>query len=115
MHKGKFNSTLNPTNSPKQYQRIHFPWARVIVVEHNHVGDIEQYYYDNKECLAIRTGTYSMYDEYALQNGYYGSHVCNPTVIMFPDKDKLVGFKNMHDGITYLRAVRAEYMARLEN
>ena len=56
--------------------------------------------------MAIRTGTYGVYDDYAQQNGYFGSHVCNPTVIMFPDRDKLVGFKDMKDAIIYLRAVR---------
>jgi len=39
-------------------------------------------------------------------NGFFGAHVCNPTVVMFPDTDKIVGFKDMYDAIVYLRAVR---------
>jgi len=106
MHKGRFNSSFNLTHACKQYQRMYFPEARMITIEHQHTAAVEQYRYNDNECVAIRTGTYGVYDDYAQQNGYYGSHVCNPTVIMFPDRDKLIAFKDMGDAITHLRAVR---------
>ena len=85
---------------------MHYPDARIIVIEHNHIADMEQYRYNERECVAIRTGTYGVYDDYAQQNGFFGSHVATPTIVLFPDKDKVVGFKDMYDAITYLRAVR---------
>jgi len=106
MHKSQFNSQFNLTHTCKQNQRIHFPEARIVVAEDKHVADMEQYRYNDQECVAIRTGTYAVYDDYAQQNGFYGEHVCNPTVILYPNEDKLVGFKDMHDAIIYLRAVR---------
>ena len=106
LHKTQFNSAFNLTHTCKQYQRLHFPEARIIVVEDKHVADIEQYRYNEEECVAIRTGTYATYDDYAQQSGFFGSHVCNPTVILYPNQDKIVGFKDMHDAIIYLRAVR---------
>jgi hypothetical protein len=106
IHKGRYNSSFNQTHSNKQYQRLHCPWARIITVEHHHVADIEQYRYDEKECVAIRPGTYAVYDDFARANGFFGSHVCNPTVILFPDRDKIIGFKDMHDAIPYLRTLR---------
>jgi len=106
LHKGRFGSSFNLTHSCKQYQRLHFPDARIIVVEHQHVADMESYRYNEHECVAIRTGTYAVHDDYAEQNGYFGSHVANPTVILYPDTDKIVPFKDMNDAITYLRAVR---------
>ena len=106
-HVGKYNSSFNLTHSNKQEQRMNYPWARFTVFEHQHVASVEQYRYDNKECAAIRTGTYAVLDDYAQQWGFYGAHVCNPTVVLFPDRDKLVAFKDMGDAITYLRAVRA--------
>jgi hypothetical protein len=112
-HIGRYNSSFNLTHSNKQEQRMNYPWARFIVLEHIHIADMEQYRYDGKECVAIRTGTYAVYDDYAQQWGFYGAHVANPTVIMFPDQDKLVGFKDMYDAITYLRAVRKEYEEKL--
>ncbi len=106
IHKGKFNSSFNLTHTCKQYQRLHCPQARIVTIEHHHVAAMEQYRYGDRECVAIRPGTYAVYDDYARQNGFFGAHVCNPTVVMYPDQDKIVGFKDMYDAIVYLRAVR---------
>jgi len=112
MHKSRFRSAFNLTHTCKRNQQMYFPNARVVVIEDQHVGTIEQYRYNESECLAIRTGTYDVYDDYALSNGFFGAHVCNPTVVLFPDRDHLVGFKDMYDAITYLRAVRKNYEQR---
>lgn len=106
MHKSRFQSSFNLTHTCKQNQRMYFPDARIVVAEDKHVGDTEQYRYNDQECLAIRTGTYAVYDDYAQQNGFFGSHVCNPTVVLYPNEDRLVGFKDMREAIIYLRAVR---------
>jgi len=106
IHKSRFNSSFNLTHNCKQNQRVYYPDARIVVVEHNHTAAIEQYRYNENECVAIRTGTYDVYDDYAMQNGFFGSYVCNPTVVLFPDKDKIVGFKDMQDAAIYLKAVR---------
>jgi len=108
MHQSRYNSIYNLTHTCKQNQRLHFPDARVVVAEHRHVAAIEQYRYNDKECIAIRPGTYAVYDDYALQNGYFGAHVCNPTVVFYPNEDKLVGFKDMRDAAIYLKAVRGD-------
>ena len=107
MHKGRFNSSFNLTHSNKQHQRMDFPDARIMVIEHNHVADIEQYRYNNADCVAIRTGTYSVYSDFAQQNSYFGAHVCNPAVVLWPDRDHICGFKDMHDAIIYLRSLRS--------
>jgi len=105
LHKSRYNSSFNLTHNCKQNQRLHFPEARVVVAEHQHVAAIEQYNYNEKECVAIRPGTYAVYDDYAQQNGYFGSHVSNPAVVMFPNEDKIVGFKDMRDAVTFLRGL----------
>jgi hypothetical protein len=107
MHKSQFNSQFNLTHTCKQNQRTHCPEARIIVAEDRHVADVEQYRYNDQECVAIRTGTYAVYDDYAQQNGFFGAHVSNPTVILYPKEDRIVGFKDMYDAIVYLRAVRS--------
>ncbi len=107
LHKGQFNSNFNLTHTCKQYQRMNWPQARIIVVEHHHVGAVEQYRYDERECVAIRTGTYAVYDDFALANGFFGSHVCNPTVVLYPNEDRIVPFKSQADALVYLKAVRS--------
>jgi hypothetical protein len=106
MHKGRFNSSFNLTHTCKQYQRLYFPEARIVVIEHQHVSAVEQYQYNGKECLAMRPGTYAVYDDFAQQNGFFGAHVANPTAVLFPDRDKIVGMKDMRDAAIYLNEVR---------
>ena len=108
LHKSRYNSSFNLTHNCKQNQRMCFPQARVVVAEHQHIAAIEQYRYDEKECIAIRPGTYAVYDDYAQQNGYFGAHVCNPAVVMFPNEDKLVGFKDMRDAVTYVKGLESK-------
>lgn len=108
LHKGRYNSSFNLTHVCKQYQRMYCPDARIVIVEHHHVAAIEQYRYNENECIAIRPGTYAVYDDWAQQNGYFGAHVANPTVVMYPKEDKIVGFKDMRDAAVYLRAVRGK-------
>jgi len=111
-HKGRYGSSFNPTHGPKQSQRVYHPRARIVAREHEHVGDVEQYRYDGQECVALRTGTYTLYDDWAAQNGMYGAHVCNPTVVLYPDRDHVVAFKFMEDALVYLRSVRRDYEQR---
>jgi hypothetical protein len=106
LHKGRFSSSFNLTHTCKQYQRLYFPQARIVIVEHQHTAAIEQYRYDGQECLAMRPGTYATYDDFAQANGFFGSHVCNPCVVLYPNEDKMIGFKDYKDGLTYLKAVR---------
>jgi len=108
LHKSRFNSSFNITHSCKQNQRMYFPEARMVISEHTHIGGVEQYRYNENECLAIHPGTYAVYDDYAQQNGYFGSHVCNPMVILFPEQDKMISFKDMHEGIEYLKFLRGD-------
>ncbi len=104
LHKGRFNSGINLTNTCKQHQRIDFPKARVVVVEHHHQPVIETYYYNNIQCVAARPGTYAVYDDHALSEGFFGSRVANPTIVLYPHEDKIVPFLNQYDAITYLKA-----------
>uniref|UniRef100_A0A6M3KY60 Uncharacterized protein n=1 Tax=viral metagenome TaxID=1070528 RepID=A0A6M3KY60_9ZZZZ len=105
MHQSRFNSSFNLTHTCLQNQRMYFPEARIVVVEHHHQAAIEQYRYAEKECVAIRPGTYAVYDDFAQQYGFFGSHVANPLVVLFPDRDKIVGFKDMRDGVTYMNGL----------
>jgi hypothetical protein len=105
-HIGRFNSSFNETHSNKQEQRLNYPWARFTVFEHKHMAAMEQYRYDGRECIAIRTGTYAIYDDYAQQWGFYGAHVANPAIVFYPNEDRMIGFKDFREAIVYLRAAR---------
>jgi len=104
MHQSRFNSSFNLTHTCLQNQRMYFPQARIVVIEHHHQSAIEQYRYAGRECIAIRPGTYAVYDDYAQQYGFFGSHVSNPTVVLYPHEDRMVGFKDMREASIYLQA-----------
>jgi hypothetical protein len=106
MHQARFNSSFNLTHTCKQNQRMYCPEARIITVAHTHVPAIEQYSYNGRDCVAIRPGTYSVNDDRAQQFGYFGGEISNPTVIMFPNEDKIIGFKDMRDAAIMLRTLR---------
>lgn len=101
-HSGPFESTFNPTHGPRQSQRMQHPDARIVVREHKHQGEITQYRYNNQECIAIRTGTYAVRDDFAERIGYYGASVCNPAVVLYPNEDKMLPFKDYRDAIKHL-------------
>ncbi len=105
-HKGRFNSAFNLTHICQQYQRLYFPSARIVVAEHGHIAEIKQTRYNGNECGYIRTGTYATKDDFAEQNGFWGAYVANPMVVLYPNEDKIVLFKDFREGIIYLRAVR---------
>jgi len=82
------------------------PDARVLIGEHKHTGDLEQYQYNGKESIAAQCGTYSVWDDHAQQWGFYGATICNPTILLWPFEDRILGFKNMYDAIEVLRSFR---------
>lgn len=108
MHQSQFNSSFNLTHTCRQQQRLYYPQSRVIVIGHRHVPEVTHYSYAGNECIAMRPGTYAVYDDYALQNGFFGAHISNPTVVFYPNEDKLVGFKDMRDADIYLKAVAGQ-------
>lgn len=105
-HVSRFESSFNATHACKQEQRLNCPESRIVVMEHKHKSACETYRYNDKDCVAIRPGTYSIYDDWALQMGYSGGKPSNPTVILWPQQDKIVAFENLYDAIAHLRMVR---------
>jgi hypothetical protein len=104
-HKGPYESSFNPTHGPRQSQRVYHPEARIVVREHRHIGECTEYLYDGKKCASIRCGTYAVYDDFAQKEGFWGSNICNPTVILWPDQDKIVAFRDMRDGFQFLNSI----------
>ncbi len=101
-HKGPYESSFNPTHGPRQSQRVYHPEARIVVREHRHIGECAEYTYDGRQCTSIRCGTYAIHDDFAQKEGFWGANVCNPTVVLWPDQDKIVAFRDMRDAFRFL-------------
>lgn len=102
MHKGKYASGFNPTHSNKQYQRLYYPDARIIIKEHTHKADMETYEYHNRQCVALIPGSYAVDDDFAQSEGYAPCVPHNPAVVLWPKCDKLLSFFDMRDAYDYV-------------
>ena len=102
MHKGRFNSTDNITNSAKQYQRKFFPDARIVITEHTHRASCENYDYCQKHCVAMVPGSYATRDDRAESEGYAPVEPHSPTVVLFPHEDRLIGFLDFRDALDFI-------------
>lgn len=105
-HKYRFNSSLNLCHTAKQCWRFGEFDADIVVVEHQHQAAVEPFNGHGVERIAVRTGTYKIYDDYARKHGFYSLKVNNPTVILFPDKRKIIPFLHMDEALICLNALR---------
>lgn len=105
VHKSRFSSTLNPTHGVKQLWRTGEYDFDIGVCEHQHLVACEVFYGHGEEKLALRTGSYKIYDDYAMRNGFFGVRPENPTVVLYPSKKKMVGFLHMEEAIEFLGKV----------
>jgi len=103
MHKSRFNSSANLTNAGKKNQQMYYPNARIIITEHTHISDFEQYDYNKRSCVAMIPGSYNVRDDYAEMNGYGAPIPRNPCVILYPHEDKILPFASMYDGAKYVK------------
>ena len=105
-HRYKYNSDFNLTHTAKQLWRLGQYDADITIVEHRHSAAIESFLGHGLERYAVRTGTAKVYDDYARKFGYYGQRFANPTIILYPNERRMIGFLHMEDAIITLKALR---------
>lgn len=105
-HKYKFNSALNMTNSQKRQVDME-GGADVVAHAHFHVPHLEHVRKAGRDFVALRSGSYKIWDEYGQQLAGYKGEIGIPIVVFYPDKHEIVPFKDFNRGIEYLLAVRS--------
>jgi hypothetical protein len=98
-HKYRFNSSYNPTHSPKQLVRFDYKNADIAVVAHNHVTAIEHSAEPDKDRIYIRPGSMKGPDRYARSLGFRDTGRQMPTVILWPDKRKMLAFMDLEQAL----------------
>lgn len=88
-HKGRFNSAFNLTHTLKRAWEFGPEDWDIGIGEHHHLPTIEPFYRHGEKKVAIRTGTYKVYDQWARSQGFFGSRVGVPLVILWPDRKKI--------------------------
>ncbi len=101
-HQYRFNSSMNLTHSVKR-MREQLGEFDIGVIAHNHQAAIEEVAIANKTITFIRPGSFKGSDRYARMLGFADSGAQVPSVIIFPDKRRIIPFINLDDAIMVLK------------
>lgn len=108
-HDFPFNSNMNTTNSQRRLSEITYG-ADVVALGHRHFSDLQHVWRYGVEQVWLRSATYKTRDAWAegqdLQFGYAPVPPDMTAVIVWPDKKKVLPFRNFHDAVVHLRAIR---------
>ncbi len=96
-HKYRYNSMDNLTHTVKKMLKEGRDDFDVGIVAHHHQAEITKFVYKNKERIAIRTGSYLLYDTYAEREGFENSTNNMPSIIINPFTKKIDYFWDIKD------------------
>jgi predicted phosphodiesterase len=100
------NSALNTTNS--QRRLFDETQGDVIALGHLHFNESHAKSKAGKDTVWIRTGTYKVTDDYTQWVIGGKGDTRQPMVILFPDEKKIIDFRDMYDGIKFLKVLRGD-------
>lgn len=113
-HSFNFNSVLNDTNSHRQLW-VQSGCPDMVCTAHFHNPTMHHRTFDGRDTVWMRNGSYKQNDHHAKAKNYVHTRPeppDQPGVILFPDKHKMVPFRNYRDGLALLAALRAQYQGR---
>lgn len=110
-HQYRFGSTLNVGNTVKRLYDMGGDPFDVGVVCHHHEAHVESFERHGRTRWALRPGSYQIQTGYGRRYGFNPSEPTCPVAIFWPDEQRVVCFRDLREGITHLRAARAEYDA----
>jgi|GEM_PF-1880524 len=99
-------SALNTTNS--QRRLFDETFGDVIALGHLHWNESHARSKAGKDTVWIRSGSYKITDDWTQWAVAGRGDTRQPMVILFPDQKKILDFRDMYDGIRYLKLVREE-------
>lgn len=107
-HDFPFKSSLNTTNSQRRLFEFALG-ADVVVFGHLHYPDMGFPWRHGQDVAMLRCSTYKERDPWAqakgLQLGYAIPPPDMPMVIFWPDRHKILPFRNYEDGLVHLKAL----------
>ena len=103
-HKGRFNSSLNLTNSVKRMRQKEED-CDIGVIAHHHEPAVEELEEAGKPFLAIRTGTFQIKNDWGRMLGYGDGILALPVIILYPGKKRFLGYLQIRDAVEFLDLV----------
>ena len=98
-HRYRYNSSFNLTHVAKRFLDREYD-ADICVIAHTHLADIEEFPLRGRYRIAVRTGTYKLYDTYLASKGLNRlEEVLTPCIILRGDKFEMMPFIDIRKGI----------------
>jgi predicted MPP superfamily phosphohydrolase len=105
-HKYRFSSSFNLTHTVKRL-REQLGDFDIGCVAHNHQAAIEEVMQqDGKQRIFIRPGSFKGADRYSRFLGYKDTGGFIPTVLIFPNKRRMIPFLNLNDAVVVKEALQ---------
>lgn len=104
-HKYKFESSLNTTNTQRNFIND-FGVCDVVAVAHKHYCEVYDTRKQKQDTIHLRSGSYKLYDEFGQKLAGYEGMYGIPIVILFPDKHLALPFRDFQTGLEMLKALR---------
>lgn len=108
-HQYRYGSTLNVGNTVKRLYDMGGDPFDVGVVCHHHEAHVESFERHGSTRWALRPGSYQIQTGYGRRYGFNPSEPTCPVAVLWPDEHRVVCFRDLREGITHLRAARAEH------
>lgn len=106
-HQFGLNSRFNQTHAVKQWQRLGDYQFDIGCVGHHHEACMEQGLYRAQPCIYIRPGSYQITSSYSRRFGYNRSIPTCPTVLLYPNERRMVGYWDVREAAEVLQLKRA--------
>lgn len=111
-HKGRFNSTMNPSHAPKQHYRFGDFAFDFCVFCDQHQYTVEPFHAHGLQRWVLRPGSYQERSAFARARGYPAASPFSPVIVLRPDRRDLHGFVSIEWGAEMLNAQRARWIRR---
>jgi len=102
-HQYRMNSSFNETHSVKQWLRHGEVQFDVGCVCHHHTPAMEEALVAGQHRFFCRPGSYQLTSHYSRQYGYNLTTPTCPSVVLYPNERKMVGFYNIRDAVKWVR------------
>jgi len=106
-HKWLGSSIYNPTHGIERYSRMGASFD-IGIGGHTHIGSLSREFlsYDNRQCMAIITGTYKKYDGFARQLGLPHCPHNGSGAIILNNNGNHMWIRNLQDAADYITFLR---------
>jgi hypothetical protein len=104
-HKFKYESSLNTTNSQRNFINENGP-CDIVAVAHKHYAEMQHTRRMGAETVYLRSGSYKRYDEFGQKIAGYEGVYGVPVVILMPDHKEMIPIRDLNMAAEMLYKLR---------